>query len=149
MEELKSTTVQEKPVMGNDAIEMYIKETAKWGKFLAIVGYVVMGLLVLLAIAVMLGMSALSKTTGHNIFPVWIGMIYILLAGVYYVPITYLYRFSVRAVQAVENNDEEEYTAAFENLKSLFKFLGIFTIVMFAIYALILVLAVPMAMLLK
>lgn len=149
MEELESTTVQEKPVMGNDAIEMYIKETAKWGKFLAIVGYVVMGLLVLLAIAVMLGMSALSKTTGHNIFSVWIGMIYILLAGVYYVPITYLYRFSVRAAQAVENNDEEEYTAAFENLKSLFKFLGIFTIVMFAIYALILVLAVPMAMLLK
>lgn len=149
MEELENTTAQEKPVMGNENIEMYIKETAKWGKFLAIVGYVVMGLLVLIAIAVMLGMSALSKTTGHSIFPVWIGMIYILLAGVYYVPITFLYRFSVRAAQAVENNDEEEYTAAFENLKSLFKFMGIVTIVMFAIYAIGMVVALPIAMMLK
>ena len=76
-------------------------------------------------------------------------MIYILLAGVYFVPITYLYRFSVQVKQAVENNNEEEYTTAFQNLKSLFKFLGIFTIVMLAIYAVALVVALPLAMLMK
>lgn len=149
MEELDNAPVQEKPVMGNEKIEAYLKETAKWGKFLAIVGYVLMGILVLVAIAMMLGMSALSKATGHSFFSVWIGMIYILLAGVYYVPITYLYRFSVRIKQAVLNNNEEAYTTAFQNLKSLFKFLGIFTIVILAIYALALVVALPLALLLK
>ena len=76
-------------------------------------------------------------------------MIYILLAGVYFVPITYLYRFSTQVKQAVENNNEEEYTTAFQNLKSLFKFLGIFTIVMLALYAVALVVALPLAMLMK
>ena len=76
-------------------------------------------------------------------------MIYILLAGVYFVPITYLYRFSVQVKQAVENNNEEEYTTAFQNLKSLFKFLGIFTIVMLALYAVALVVALPLAMMMK
>ena len=104
-------------------------------------GYVLMGILVLVALAMMVGISALSKSTGHNIFSVWIGMIYILLAGVYYVPITYLYRFSAQVKQAAENNNEEEYTAAFQNLKSLFKFMGIITIVMLAIYAVALVVA--------
>jgi len=149
MEELNNTPAQEKPVMGNEKIEAYLVETAKWGKFLAIMGYVLMGILVLVAIAMMLGMSALSKATGHNFFSVFIGMIYILLAGVYYVPITYLYRFSGQVKQAVENNNEEEYTTAFQNLKSLFKFLGIFTIVMLAIYALALLIAAPLAMLMK
>ena len=149
MEELDNNTAQEKPVMGNEKIEAYLKETAQWGKFLAIMGYVLMGILVLVALAMMVGMSALSKSTGHNIFSVWIGMIYILLAGVYYVPITYLYRFSVQVKQAAENNNEEEYTAAFQNLKSLFKFMGIITIVMLAIYAVALVVALPLAMLMK
>lgn len=149
MEELNTNPAQEKPVMGNEKIEAYLKETAQWGKFLAIMGYVLMGILVLVALAMMVGMSAFSKATGHGIFSVLLGMIYILLAGVYFVPITYLYRFSTQVKQAVENNNEEEYTTAFQNLKSLFKFLGIFTIVMLALYAVALVVALPLAMLMK
>ena len=149
MDELENNTVQEKSVVGNTAIENYIKETARWGKFLAIVGYVVLGILLLLAFVMMFGLSALSKFGGQKLFPIGIGLVYILLAGLYYIPVTYLYRFSVKAAQAVENNDEEEYMAAFQNLKSLFKFLGIFTIVLFSVYALMLVIALPVAMLLK
>jgi hypothetical protein len=51
--------------------------------------------------------------------------------------------------QAVESQDEGLYTTGFENLKSLFKFMGIFTIVMLSLYALALLIAVPMAMLFK
>ena len=149
MEELENTTAQEKPVMGNETIEMYIKETAKWGKFLAIVGYVVMGILVLLALVMMFGLSALTKVAGQKFPVIWVGIVYVLLAGIYYIPITYLYRFSVRAKQAVLDNDEEQYISAFENLKSLFKFIGIFTIAIFALYALILVVALPVALMLK
>jgi hypothetical protein len=149
MDELETNTVQEKSVVGNETIENYIKETARWGKFLAIVGYVVLGILLLLAFAMMFGLSAFSKFGGQKFLPIGMGLIYILLAGLYYIPVTYLYRFSVKAAQAVENNNEEEYLAAFQNLKSLFKFLGIFTIVIFSIYALVLVIALPMALLLK
>ena len=68
MEELNTNPAQEKPVMGNEQIEAYLKETAQWGKFLAIMGYVLMGILVLVALAMMVGMSAFSKATGMVFF---------------------------------------------------------------------------------
>lgn len=149
MDELENTTAQEKPVMGNITIEMYIKETAKWGKFLAIVGYVFLGIMVLIAFVMILGLSALGNIPGQK-FPMTIlGMIYLLLTGVNFIPVTYLYRYSTEAGKAVENNDEENYTLAFANLKSLFKFIGIFTIIVLVFYALVIVLAAPMAMLFK
>lgn len=149
MEELENKTAQEKPVMGNEIIEKYIKETAQWGKFLAIVGYVFLGLMVLISLVMVLGLSALGNAVGMKFSTVILGMIYLLFTGINFVPVTYLYYFSNAAKLAVENNDEEQYTVAFENLKSLFKFMGIFTIVMLAVYALIMVAAIPMAMLLK
>jgi hypothetical protein len=75
--------------------------------------------------------------------------VYLALAGVYWFPVTYLYRFSAQMKQAVKSRDESLYTSGFANLKSLFKFFGIFTIVMLALYGLILVIAVPMAMFFK
>ena len=148
MDELENTTAQEKPVMGNKTIEMYIKETAQWGKFLAIVGYVFLGVAALIAFVMMLGLSALN-IPGQK-FPMTIlGMIYLLLTGLNFIPVTYLYRYSTEAGKAVENNDEAAYTLAFANLKSLFKFIGIFTIIGLVFYALVIVLAAPMAMLFK
>ncbi len=149
MEELNSTPAPEKLVMGNETIESYILESAKWGKFLAIVGYVFMGLMVLFAFVIMFGMSELSKATGTKFPSMLLGLFYLLFTGINFIPITYLYRFSTEAKQAVENNDEEQYTSAFGNLKSLLKFTGIFTIVVLSLYALMIVIAVPMAMILK
>lgn len=149
MEERDNNPAQEKLVMGNEKIEAYLKETAQWGKFLAIVGYVCMGLLVLVALVMMFGLSQLMKGAGNKFPMFWVGLIYILLAAINYIPVTYLYRFSVQVKQAVADNNEDAYNTAFQNLKSLFKFLGIFTIVALAIYALVLVIAMPMAMMLK
>jgi len=60
-----------------------------------------------------------------------------------------LYRFSVQLKEALQSNDESLYVSGFQNLKSLFKFLGIFTIVILSLYALIIVIALPVALLLK
>jgi hypothetical protein len=96
-----------------------------------------------------LGLSALGNIPGQK-FPMTIlGMIYLLLTGLNFIPVTYLYRYSTEAGKAVENNDEAAYTLAFGNLKSLFKFIGIFTIIVLVFYALVIVLAAPMAMMFK
>ncbi len=149
MEEHNSTPATEKPVFGNETIEAYILESAKWGKFLAIVGYVFLGLMVLIAFVIMFGMTELTKATGTKFPSMLLGLFYLLFTGINFIPITYLYRFSTEAKQAVEKNDEEQYTSAFGNLKSLLKFTGIFTIVVLSLYALMIVIAVPMAMMLK
>ena len=128
-------------------INDYLSETSKWGKFLAIVGYVGMGIMVLLALFVMFGFSQISKFSGVG-FPMgMIGFLYIIIAVVYYFPVNYLYRYSVHIKQGLNSNDLSSITSGFRNLKSLFKFMGIFTIVILSIYALILVIALPMMLL--
>lgn len=133
----------------NKEINDYLLETSKWGKFLAIVGYIFMGLMILLAIFMMVGLSALSKfsSTGFPMGP--IGFVYILFAVIYYFPVTYLYKFSVQIKDGLNQKDQPVLTSGFRNLKSLFTFMGILTIVILAIYAIILVVAIPMVIMLK
>ncbi len=124
-------------------ITNYLMETSKWGKFLAIVGYVSIGLLGLLAIFMMVGLSAMSDFSGTE-FPMGaFGFIYIIMGAMYYFPVTYLYKYAVQIKKGLKSNDITTITAGFQNLKSLFKFMAIVTIVILSIYGLVLLVAVP------
>ncbi len=134
--------------VSNSEIDSYLLETAKWGKFLAIMGYIGMGILVLVSFFMMVGASFFGSAATAG-FPMWIvGFIYIALAVVYYFPVTYLYKFSAQMKEGIRSNDGSTVTSGFRNLKSLFRFLGIFTIVILSIYAVALVVVVPLSLLL-
>lgn len=149
MENSEINTPIENPFMNNREIKNYLLEAAKWGKFLAITGYVLMGLLVLVAIVMTVAMSALSQVAGSGFPMALVGLLYILLAGIYYFPVTYLYKFSVQMKQAIQIQNEGLLTSGFQNLKSLFKFLGIFTIVLLSLYGLALIIVLPLTYFLK
>jgi hypothetical protein len=147
MENIENIEQVDNSFVSNKEINDYLLETAKWGKFLAIVGYVGMGILILVAIFMMFGLSRLSKFSGTP-FPMGLfGVIYILLAIIYYFPVTYMFNFSVRMKQGLSSNDLQSVISGFENLKSVFKFMGIFTIVVLSIYGLVLIIAIPTALL--
>lgn len=131
----------------NREIQEYLTETSKWGKFLAIMGYIGIGLIILLAILFMAGASVISAYTDLPFPTGAFGIVYILVAVLYYFPVRYLHQFSNQAKQALILNDQTTLTSGFRNLKSLFKFLGIFTIVILSIYALVLLIAIPVALL--
>jgi hypothetical protein len=137
MENTEINTTQTETFAVNREIKLYLAETAKWGNLLAIIGYVFMGIMVLLSLVMIIAFSFIDMETA---FPMWIiGIIYLVLAGVYYIPVTYLYRFSAQMSLAIKRQDEELYTSGFAYLKSLFKFFGIFTIVMLILYGLVFV----------
>jgi hypothetical protein len=50
---------------------------------------------------------------------------------------------------ALKNNVEQQYTSGFANLKSLFKFFGVFTVAMLVLYGVVLVVAIPLSIFLK
>jgi hypothetical protein len=50
--------------------------------------------------------------------------------------------------QGLQTNDQQTVTSGFGNLKSLFKFMGIFTIVILSMYAVALIVVLPLTMLL-
>jgi hypothetical protein len=149
MENSIDQSVTTGPTVINEEIKSYLLETAKWGKFMAIVGYVGMGLMVLLAIVTMVGLSSISSIAGTG-FPLgMMGFVYIVFAVLYYFPVTFLYRFSVQMKEGINSGEESSVISGFQNLKSLFKFMGIMLIVILSIYALVLLISIPTALIMK
>ncbi len=131
----------------NNEIRSYLAETAKWGNILAIFGYIFMGLMILLALLMTFAFSSFSEEAN---FPFWaLGLLYLIIGALYWFPVTYLYRFSARMTLAVRKGESQLYTEGFANLKSLFKFFGIFTIVMLVMYGLMIVIAIPLSIFLQ
>ena len=58
---------------------------------------------------------------------------YFIMAAIYFIPVYYLYNFSKNAKIAVSNKDSNQVENSMKNLKSLFKFYGIFSIIYLAI----------------
>ncbi len=122
-------------------IKTFLKETAKWGKFLAIVGFIMIGFFVVFAIFAGTIMSGvLSEMSGPSaVSGGMITVIYLLLGLIYFFPVLYLYRFSVKMQTALKNDDQEFLASSFENLKSCYKFMGIFMAVVLGFYGIVLV----------
>ena len=116
----------------------FLKETAKWTKFLAILGFVGIGLMVLGSLVMLFAPSSLMS---NGDFPfggkIFMMLLYLASAVLYYFPISYLYQFSENTKKAIENNDNNAIRDAFEFLKSHYKFMGILTIILLAFYAII------------
>lgn len=125
----------------NTEIKSYLAETAKWGYFLSIVGFIGIGLMVLAGLFMGTFLSSFGAAAGTMglISPMFITVLYLVLAGLYFFPVLYLYKFSTQMKVALRSDNESELTSAFQNLKSLYKFMGILTAVILGIYALLFV----------
>lgn len=112
----------------------FLAETAKWANFLSILGFIGLGLMVLASLFMfVVGASNSFVPLGNGIF---VGIFYILIAGFYFVPINYLYKFASNMKNAIRTNNQSSLTTSFEYIKSHYKFIGILTIVMIGIYIL-------------
>lgn len=123
----------------------YLRETAKWAKFLAIVGFIGCALIILVGIFAGSVMATTFGELGGGFgggMGVVMAVIYILLALLAFFPYLYLYRFANQMQVALRNNDQAALSTSFGNLKSCFKFVGILTIIVLAFYALALVFGV-------
>lgn len=123
----------------------YLKETAKWCQFLSILGFIFLGFICIAAIGMILFGSALNSTLaaaqayrGGVAFPTnLIALFYLIIGALYFFPIYYLYNFASKMKKATFSGGSHEIEEAFKNLKSHYKFVGIFTIVVLSFYILI------------
>ncbi|HYE53338.1 MAG TPA: DUF5362 family protein [Chitinophagaceae bacterium] len=119
----------------------YLHETARWAKFLAIVGFIACAFIVLAGIFAGSIMSSMGDGFGMAGLGVGAAIMYILIALLWFFPCLFLYRFAVRTQVALRNNEQQNLTAGLANLKSYFKFVGILTIIFISIYLLIFIFA--------
>ena len=132
----------------------HLSEAAKWAKFLAIVGFVMCGLIVVAAIFAgsifaMLtnsydeGYGGSAKLTGG--MGAFVAVFYIGIAILFFLPYLFLFRFATRMKTALNTNDQLTLNTSFQNLKIMFRYVGILTIVMLSFYALIILIAIATA----
>ena len=113
-----------------------LQNTAKWSGFLAILGFIGIGFIVLLALFIGAFMSSMG--TPAEVLPVppaVFTVIYLFVAALYFFPILYLYRFSSQIKQALRSGSQESMTSAFSNLKSHYKFIGVLAAIVAGLYA--------------
>lgn len=151
MENLSSHSQESKLELNQLAIKN-IEDSAKWGKFIAIVGFVLVALLLFIALIMAfvlpsINFSELQDMQGMQNNPgaamlangmgPFLSFLYLIIAVLYFIPILFLYNYSTQSLKAIKNVDSDLLTSAFNNMRKQYKFVGIMTIIVIALYALL------------
>ena len=126
----------------NNRSKSFLKETAKWTKFLSIMGFIGIGLMVIFSF---FAGTILQNLPNAQPIPMDMGLTltitYLVIAVLYFFPVYYLFQFSNKMKTALLTKNDDTLSDAFEVLKSHYKFIGVFAIIMISIYLLIFVFA--------
>ncbi len=130
----------------SDAGKGFLRTTAKWASFLAILGFIGLGFMLIFAFIMIAAGSAVSSMPAMSTGPMAviggsIGFIYLIFVALYFFPVYYLYKFSSKIKAAFLSNDSAELNEGLGYLKSHYKFVGIVTIIVISLY----ILAIPLA----
>lgn len=114
-------------------------EMARWTKFLAVLGFVTIGLLFVLGIVISFVLS--NTSLGGSQFsslgavgPVAFILVFLTIIGVNFYPIFALFRYSQCIKVAMNTDNKGELNNAIRHLKNMFRYIGILTIIMLAFY---------------
>lgn len=123
----------------DDHARVTFLEMARWTKFLAILGFIFLGLMVLagLVIGIFIGSNpALSGQFGPlgAIGGIGIVLLYVLIASIMFYPAYALFKYSTVIKNALSTNNKQQFNEAVNHLKNVFRFYGIFTIIMLGLY---------------
>jgi hypothetical protein len=122
----------------------FLQESAKWSKFMAIIGFIGIGLMVLVSLFMAIGFSAIGPSTMPELpFSMSaFSIIYVLFAAIYFFPVNYLYQYATKTSAALHSKNKQLLADGLENLKSHHKFLGIFTLILVSLYGFVFVFAI-------
>ena len=129
----------------NDQSIKYLSETARWATILSVIGFVVIGLLIIVSFSVGT-LLANSPYSEMGISPQVLSITYLVIAGVYFIPIFFLYQFGIKTKNAIDNNDTDLLTFGLKKLKSHYKFIGIVMIILFGLNILFLLIGMLTAL---
>ena len=127
----------------HESIE-HLTETARWARFLAVAGFVAIGLMVILSffIGSLFATEAFSKLQGVNAGAagalggaMFVGL-FLINAAIVFFPCLFLYQFSIRLRAALRTNDQTKLNQSLKSQKFLFRYMGIFTIIALSLYGL-------------
>ena len=126
--------MEEKELQMMGTAREYVRSAGKWMQFMAILLCISVAFMFLCGIMMMGFSGVLSSFDNpgmYGVFPIAMGIIYLIMAGVYIYPALLLLRAAKAAKEAAEFNNNEQMVEFLRNNKAFWKFCGIFTIVCF------------------
>jgi MFS family permease len=109
--------------------------TRKWTMFLSILGFIVIGIMLIGGIIAGLFLSVFkTSTTLSALEGIFVFVLILVMTAIYLFPVLYLFRFSKHTSNAVKTLDKLELHKAFKNLKSYYVYVGILVIVVLVLY---------------
>lgn len=147
----ENVALQEPELELNESAKEFLKEAAKWAYFLSILGFIGIGLIVVLAIFAGSIFSTIGNMTPGmrgfgSSFGIIITVVYLIIALLYFFPVYYMNKFASNAKTALQENDTETLALSFEYLKSHYKFIGIMSVIAMCLYGLIIVFGIIAAL---
>jgi len=125
--------------------QLYLLSAGKWARFLGILGFIGTAFIAICALFVGTMMSALSSVSPMGSFGMagamggFMSFFYILIALFYFFVSLYIYQFGARVKEGVAFGSSETIANGLGKLKSVFKMIGIITIVILILYIFILI----------
>jgi hypothetical protein len=120
----------------SDQVFYYLSDIRRWTKFLAIIGFITIALMVLFSL-IFLMLPEGFRDSGIPFYDARIvSAIYLVNALIFFFPALYLYKFSKNLRNSLRSGDESSLIRAFRFLRAHYRFLGIITIILLALGAL-------------
>jgi hypothetical protein len=120
----------------------HLNTTRKWAMFLAIIGFIILGLIVIIGLIAGTFLTAFNSGGKDLGIPESLMFVPILLlAVIYFFPVLFLFRFSKHTSHAVQTLDKLELHKAIKNLKLCFVYIGVLIIIILSLYIVVLIVA--------
>ena len=121
----------------SDQAKKYLLEASKWANFIAIFGFIAIGLLIIMSFSIGSIMANLPEGSLGGIPPKFFSFFYLIAAGIYFIPVFFLFQFVQKIKQAFLEDDDNLLTSGLKKLRSHYKFIGILMIVFLVFYVLL------------
>ncbi len=120
-----------------DQAKKYLLEACKWANFIAIFGFIAIGLLIIMSFSIGSIMANLPEGSLGGISPKFFSFFYLIAAGIYFIPVFFLFQFGQKTKQALLEDDHNLLTFGLKKLRSHYKFIGVLIIIFIVFYLLL------------
>jgi hypothetical protein len=142
--QFKDSDIHQPELKLDETGKAYLLETARWARFLAIIGFVGLAFYALGGIGFAYAITSspelgmLTKGVGAT----GILLLYTLFGFVIIYPVVALYRYTVLLKRAIQSNNIVTLNDAFRFHRNYYRYNGIITIVIIGLYALVFVMMI-------
>ena len=122
----------------NESMKADLLTSAKWAKFLCIIGCIGIAFMVILSVVIFAIGNRFHSPSPIAMMPGVFSSVYLITAAIMIYPLMKGFQFANCTKAACLSNNEVELARGFAGMRSYLQFIGILTIIVLAIYALIL-----------